>query len=219
LSADRALRRTPRPRTPRRSGGALAVLLVAASLGWPLGGCLWEPKIEDQWTRVDLTTSNLVPLQAVPSGSTLAISGHANITYRSILTGAVVAELRASTSISSIGSIVRPDAEREPMAAAIDQLLASSVSLGRDAKEVTGWDHLIQPFDFSFSGTVPAVLDSAGVPTGAPVGLFLVCYLGSATKLELPGGGDSLIVVPFVSSQYRVLPVGLPLTVTGPRPN
>ena len=193
--------------------------MLIGALGAPLGGCLWEPKIEDQWTRVDLASSNLVPLQAVPSGSTLAISGRANITYRAIVTGAVVAELRASSSISSIGSIVRPDAEREPMAAAIDQLLAGSVSLGRDVKLVTGWDHLIQPFDFSFSGTVPATLDSAGVPVGAPVGLFLVCYLASATKLERPGQPDSLIIVPFISNQYRVLPVGLPLTITGPRPN
>jgi hypothetical protein len=191
-------------------------LLVATAAG-VLGGCLWAPKIEDKWTRVDLQSSNLLPLQAVPSGSTITITGHAAITYRAILTGAVVAELRASSTIPSVGSIVRPDAEREPMAAAIDQILAGSVSLGRDAKLVTGWDHLIQPFDFSFSGTVPAVLDSAGVPMGAPVGLFLVCYLGSATKLELPGGGDSLIVVPFGSVQYQVLPVGLPLTVTGPQ--
>ena len=198
-------------RHARRAVAALALAAIAA----PIGGCLWEPKIEDQWTRVDLQSSNLLPLQAVPAGSTLSISGRAAITYRAILTGAVVAELRASSTIPSVGSIVGPNAEREPMAAAIDQILAGSVSLGRATKLVTGWDHLIQPFDFSFSGTVPAMLDSAGVPIGAPVGLFLVCYLGSATKLELPGGGDSLIVVPFVSSQYRVLPVGLPLAVTG----
>jgi hypothetical protein len=194
---------------------ALAFLLGVALA--PLSGCLWEPKIEDQWTRVDLVSSNLVPLQAVPSGSALTVSGRATVTYRAILTGAVVAELRASSTIPSMGSIVYPDAEREPMAAAIDQILANSVPLGRDARPVTGWDHLIQPFDFSFSGTVPAVIDSAGVPMGAPVGLFLVCYMGSATKLELPGGGDSLVVVPFPSAQYRVLPVGLALTVAGPR--
>ena len=186
------------------------MLLLAA----PLGGCLWEPKIEDQWTRVDLENSNLVPLQAVPSGSTLTVSGRATITYRAILTGAVVAELRASSTISSIGSMMRPDAEREPMAAAIDQLLANSVSLGRDAREVTGWNHLIQPFDFSFSGTVPASIDTSG----PPVGLFLVCYLGAANRIELPGGGDSLQVIPFGSAQYQVLPVGLPLAITGPRP-
>lgn len=213
MSADRS----PRPiGSPRARRHAVAALLLATAAG-VLGGCLWAPKIEDKWTRVDLQSSNLLPLQAVPSGSTITISGHATITYRAILTGAVVAELRASSTIPSLGSIVRPDAERQPMAAAIDQILAGSVSLGRDTKLVTGWDHLIQPFDFSFSGMVPAVLDSAGVPMGTPIGLFLVCYLGSATKFELPGGGDSLVVVPFGSSQYQVLPVGLPLTVTGPQ--
>jgi len=216
LSADRSRHTTRGSHERRGIRRAVAVLLLAAA-ATSLGGCLWEPKIEDQWTRLDLDSSNLLPLQAVPAGSTLSISGHTSITYRAILTGAVVAELRASSTITSVGSIVRPDAEREPMAAAIDQLLAGSVSLGRHAKRVTGWDHLIQPFDFSFSATVPAVLDSAGVPIGAPVGLFLVCYLGSATDLELPGGGDSLVVVPFGSSQYRVLPVGLPLVVTGPQ--
>lgn len=216
MSAEPTRRATSSPRThARRIVAALVLVAIAATMG----GCLWEPKIEDQWTRVDLQSSNLLPLQAVPAGTTLTISGRADITYRSILTGAVVAELRASSTIPSVGSIVNPDAEREPMAAAIDQLLQGSVSLGRDTKLVTGWDHLIQPFDFSFSGTVPAMLDSAGVPMGAPVGLFLVCYLGSATKFELPGGGDSLVVVPFGSAQYRVLPVGLALTVTGAQGN
>ena len=212
MFAERAHRATSSPRAQvRRAAASLVLVTIAATMG----GCMWEPKIEDQWTRVDLQSSNLLPLQAVPAGTSITISGRADITYRSILTGAVVAELRASSTIPSVGSIVSPDAEREPMAAAIDRLFASSVSLGRDTKLVTGWDHLIQPFDFSFSATVPAMLDSAGVPIGAPVGLFLVCYLGSATKFELPGGGDSLVVVPFGSAQYRVLPVGIPLTVTG----
>ena len=45
-------------------------------------------------------------------------------------------------------------------------------------------------------------------------GLFLVVYLGSGVKLELPSGADSIIVTPFQSNQAQVLPVGLPLTVT-----
>lgn len=219
MSADRAralapvARKAASPAAGHLPLACAALLLAAAALG--SAGCLWEPKIEDRWTRVDLQSANVLPLQAVPVGSGIALSGRATITYRAILTGAVVAELRASSTIPSLGSVVAPDAEREPMAAAIDRILASSVSLGRHAKLVTGWDHLIQPFDFSFSATVPATLDSAGVPIGAPVGLFLVCYLGSGTRLELPGGGDSLVVVPFNSAQYQVLPVGLPLTVTG----
>ena len=185
-------------------------VLVALALAVGLTGCLWAPKIEDQWTRVDLESANVVHLQAVPSGSTLTLIGRANVTYRRILTGVVVAELRASTAVPGAAAIIHPDAEREPMAAAIDQILASSVSLGRDTQLVTGWDHLIQPFDFSFSGSVPAALDS----TGARNGFFLLCYLGAGTEVELPDGSDSLVVTPFNSSQYLVLPVGLAFTVT-----
>jgi len=195
----------------RQTSGVLQrAALVALALATGLTGCLWEPKIEDQWTRVDIESANVVHLQPVSSGSTLALNGRANVTYRRILTGVVVAELRASTAMPGAGAIIRPDGDREPMAAAIDQVLASSVSLGRDTQLVTGWDHLIQPFDFAFSGSVPPPLD----PSGAPIGLFLLCYLGSGTEVELPDGSDSLIVTPFNSSQYLVLPVGLAFTVT-----
>jgi hypothetical protein len=199
--------------TVGRARVGLTVLALAA-IAASLGGCLWEPKIEDKWTRVDIESASVTPLQAVPIGSSLTLSGRANVTYRAILTGVVVAELRASGTIPSASAPIHPDADREPMAYAIDAILQNSVSLGRDTRLITGWDHLIQPFDFSFSASVPSSVDS----TGAPVGLFLLCYLGSATELQLPGGGDSLVVTPFVSSQYQVLPVGMALTVTGPRP-
>ena len=56
------------------------------------------------------------------------------------------------------------------------------------------------------------VTDSSG--TGPVAGLFLVCYLGSGVKLELPSGADSIIVTPFPSNPNQILPVGLPVTVT-----
>ena len=198
-------------RAPRARWALAFVMLLAGGL---LGGCLWEPKVEDQWTRVDLESANMLPLQAVPVGSTITLSGRANVTYRTILTGVVVAELRASSAIPTAGAPIHPDAERVPMAAAIDRILQGSVALGRDTRLVTGWDHLIQPFDFSFSASVPATLDS----TGAPIGLFLVCYLASGTEIELPDGSDSLVVTPLNSTQYRILPVGMAFTVTGPQP-
>jgi hypothetical protein len=192
---------------PRR----LALLLLAIPAAG-ISSCLWEPKIEDQWTRVDIASASVVPMQVVTAGSSLTLSGRANVTYRRILTGVVVAELRSATGMGGAGAIVHPDADREAMAATIDQILAGSTGLGRDTRLVTGWDHLIQPFDFSFSGTVPAAIDSSG----APVGLFLICYLASGTEIELPDGSDSLVVTPLNSGQYQVLPVGLTLTVTGP---
>jgi hypothetical protein len=175
-------------------------------------GCLWEPKTEDQWTRVDIASASVIPGQVVTAGSSLALSGRANVTYRRILTGVVVAELRSASGMGAASAIVHPDGDREAMAVTIDQILAGSNGLGRDTRLVTGWDHLIQPFDFSFSGTVPAALDSSG----APVGLFLLCYLASGTEIELPDGSDSLVVTPLNSGQYQVLPVGMALTVTGP---
>ena len=183
---------------------SVAIAALALTLAASQTGCLWEPKVEDQWTRVDLESANVTPRQAVQAGSSITLSGRANVTYRRILTGVVVAELRASSAVPGGATVVDPDAERVPMATAIDQILATSVTLGRHTQLVTGWDHLIQPFDFSFTGSVPST----------PGGLFLLCYLGSGTEVELPGGGDTLVVVPFNSSQYQILPVGLALTVT-----
>jgi hypothetical protein len=200
-----------RPRgNPGLHGRASVLLLAVIAAG--LAGCLWEPKIEDQWTRVDIESASVVPLQTVQAGSTLSLSGRANVTYRRILTGVVVAELRTSTAVPAAGTLVHPQAERVPMATAIDQILQSSVSMGRDTRLVTGWDHLIQPFDFSFSASVPATFDSSGARNG----LFLLCYLGSGVEVELPDGSDSLVVTPLNSTQYQILPVGMALTVTGP---
>jgi hypothetical protein len=92
------------------------------------------------------------------------------------------------------------------MAQDIDRILLNSVSMGRAIRAVTGWDHLIQRVDFNFSAPVPAAGDSSMGPGG---GLFLLCYLGSGVKLELPSGADSIIVTPYNSSNYQILPVGM----------
>jgi hypothetical protein len=97
------------------------------------------------------------------------------------------------------------------MAYDIDRILTNSVSVGRGTRAITGWTHLIQRIDFNFNAWVPAALDSAGVPVGAPRGLFLVTYLGSGEEIELPGGGDTLVVTPFPSGQYQILPSGMTL--------
>jgi len=99
------------------------------------------------------------------------------------------------------------------MATDMDRLLATSVSMGREARAVTGWDHLIQHIDFAFTGDVPGtVTDSVG--TGPTVGLFLVCYLGSGVKVERNDGSDTVIVTPYPSAPYQILPVGLTVKVT-----
>lgn len=187
--------------------------VCAAALALATAGCLGEPKLEDRWTRIDITGANVTNGQNVTAGATMPVQVGADITYRRILTGFAVAELRASTTLAPGTVRMRSDADRLQMATDIDQLLETSVSMGRMTRAVTGWDHLIQHVDFTFAGRVPAgtVTDSTG--TGPLAGLFLVVYMGSGVEIELPDGSDSIAVTPFKSGEYQVLPVGMPLTV------
>ena len=186
----------------------LALLLVGS------GGCLEAPKIEDRWTRVDLDHSSLAPGQALTAGTMDSIHVDARITYRRIVTGFFVAELRASATLGPSNVALNPDAPRVPMANDVDAVLANSVSIGRAVYPVTGWDHLIQPVSLDFRAMPQATVDSSGVSLGATSGLFLVCYLGSGVKIERRGQADSIAVTPFLSAPNQLLPVGMELTVT-----
>src|SRR5262249_50023948 len=155
-------------------------------------GCLDKPSLEDLWTRIDVESSNVAQGQALAPGSAQLFDLDAAITYRAILTGFAVAELRSSP-IPASEVMLAPDAPRERMAQAIARPLANSTSCGRAVRAVTGWAHLIQRLDFSFTGAVPTTL-GAGDGT-----LFLVCYLGSGVKIEIPGQADSIAVTPFAS--------------------
>jgi hypothetical protein len=174
-----------------------AVLLAAATT---VSGCFDEPKIEDRWTRIDIQGANVAQSQAMPAGSSESLFVSTNVTYRSIITGYAVADLRVSSGPGSAN--VAPDAPREAMASAIDGLLASSTSVGRRTRAITGWDHLIQHLDFGFRAAIPDTLPPGG-------GLFLLVYLGSGDKIERLGQPDTIIVTPYRSGDYQILPIGM----------
>lgn len=201
----------PARRARRHLRRAVAALVLAAC-ALPVAGCLGAPRIEDRWTRIDLASASLTPGQALAPGARDSIALVARVTYRSILTGYAVAEMRASNRLANGAVTLSPDASREPMASAIDSILANSISVGRVVKPVTGWDHLIQTMDLSFGAVPPAMVDS----TGATSGLFLLCYLGAGEKIELRDGSDSISITPYPSSQYHILPVGMKLTLAAP---
>ncbi len=186
---------------------ALVLLCAGASTG-----CFDEPKLEDRWTRLDLVSANVAAYQPLTLGARESLAVSVDVTYRAILTGFAVADLRMSPDYTPTTMALTPDMARLPMAQRIDTLLAHSVSIGRATRAVTGWDHLIERVDFSFGADVPASLDTTGAGGG---GLFLVCYLGSGERLRRLGMQDSLVVTPFGSEAYQVLPVGLTL---GSRP-
>ena len=181
------------------------VLALAGALA--LAGCidLGEPEIEDRFTRLDIEGSNVTPGQTFTVGTRESIQVLTAITYRRIVTGFAVAELRASPTLTANDVFVHPDGARVRMANDIDNILAQSVTLGRSTRAITGWDHLIQRIDFRFSANV--VGDSAGPPAG----LFLLCYLGSGDEVERADGTDTLIVTPFPSMPSELLPVGMEL--------
>ena len=181
-----------------------ALLLAAGAIG--LSGCFDAPKLEDRWTRIDLVHANVAAFQALPLGAPESIDVVADITYRDIVTGYAIADLRVAPGVSPGQLQVSPDANRMAMASAIDTLLAHSYSVGRATHAVTGWDHLIQRLELSFRGQVPAVLDTTNTTGGA---LFLVCYLGAGQRVERLGQADTLLVTPFTSAAYRILPVGM----------
>jgi hypothetical protein len=192
----------------RRARRAAALLVVVAG-ALPLAGCLGKPTVEDRWTRIDLVSANHSQGQAVAPGVRDSIALVARVTYRSILTGYAVAELRASNTVPSGTVTLAPDADRPTMASDIDRILAGSVSVGRVVRPVTGWDHLVQTMALSFAAVPPAMVDTSGATSG----LFLLCYLGSGVKIELRDGSDSIAVTPYLSSAYEILPVGMKLSL------
>src|SRR6185436_11440621 len=181
------------------AGGRAVPLVLGAVL---LAGCFDEPEIEDRWTRVDVIASNVAPFQTFSAGSQDSITVQAKVTFRRILTGYAVIELRAST-IPTTAVAIHPDAPRVPMATAIDSIIANSVSCGRATRAVTGWDHLIQNFTLGFTGAVPATSN----------GLFLLCYLADGDEIELANGSDSLVIAPYTSTPNEILPVGMELGI------
>ncbi len=193
--------RAPRdPRALRATVGRAVPLVLGAVL---VAGCFDEPKIEDRWTRVDIVSSSLTPFQTLAAGTPESITVQAKVTFRRILTGYAVVELRASNSISASGVAIHPDAPRVPMATDIDSILNNSVSCGRAIRAVTGWDHLIQNLNLGFTGAVPT----------SAAGLFLVCYLAAGDKIELPSGADTVVITPYMSTPNEILPVGMELGI------
>ncbi|MGH7725936.1 MAG: hypothetical protein ACREOU_10970 [Candidatus Eiseniibacteriota bacterium] len=192
-------------------GGRAAWLALCAGVALSAvlsAGCLGDPEIEDTWTRVDMDGVTLSPDQPLTVGSRCSVSVHTRITYRAIVTGFVITELRASTIPPSMLGI-GPTQPRLRMATDIDNLLANSVTMGRATRAITGWNHLIQRLDQSFSGSVPATIDT----TGSSAYLFLVSYLGEGEEVEQPDGSDSLVVTPFISTEMEILPIGMPIAI------
>jgi hypothetical protein len=196
-------------RNHRRIGGRrpkwVAVLPVAGAL--ILAGCLGEPEVDERWTLLEMVSVTPQPDQSRSASQPLNVNVKGRVTYRDIVTGFMVAEVRYSPTLTSVSLPLDKDDHTEECAQSVDRILANSVTAGRATRAVTGWDHLMQDVNLSFTAQVPPAVLTSG-------GLFLVLYMGAGDEVELANGEDSLVVTPFVSTQKEILHTGFPLTIT-----
>lgn len=193
-----------------RRGASIGALLAAVLMP----GCLGEPPIEERWTLLEIANgpdvTEIVPGQSTP------ISLTARITYREILTGAVIAEVRASTSLQPGDTGFENDSDPLGEARDVDEVLRNSVSLGFATRAVTGFDHLVQeiPLTIDAAGLTPPIPNSTAADSlqGSASGLFLVVYFGQVDEVEIQGGEEIDVVTPFFSDQWDILSSGVELT-------
>jgi len=198
--------------TQRSRRWAFVLPLAAALLS---GACLDEPEIDERWTLIELTEIRPQPGQTVPGDQAIDVTASGRITYRQIITGFLVAEVRYSDTVLPGSVALDPTRHTLAIAADIDNVLANSVTAGRATKPITGWDHLMQDVSLSFTAQVPAAMFPGGAGPAAGA-LYLVMYVGEGDEIRLQDGRDSLVVTPFRSVDYELLHTGFPLDVTPP---
>jgi hypothetical protein len=164
-----------------------------------VSGCLWEPEIEDSWTRLDVIEP--ASPAAVAGG---AVQIRSRITYREIMTGDVIAELRVSDVVTHDAVQLGPTADREALLEDVELILNNSQRLGAAAVPVTGWTHLMQEFTLE--------LDASGIPSDPAQGYaFIVVYFGQSETVELPDGTEITTFEPGDFRETHVLPAGVEL--------
>jgi len=188
----------------RRRGLVAALPLVSLILA----SCLGEPEIDQRWTLLEMVESTPQPTNSVVAGGTVDVTVSGRITYRKILTGFLVAEVRYSDSVTPSSVTLDPTRHTLDVAQDVDRILANSVTAGRATKPVTGFDHLLQDVGLSFTAQLPDTADGGGV--------YLLLYMGEGDEIRLQDGRDSLVVTPFVSTDREVLHTGFALSVSQP---
>lgn len=189
--------------------------VVLAILASALAGCLGEPGIEERWTLLEIVDAQPTEAGAYAPGSPTPVEMNARITYREVLTGHLVADVRATSTLTPADVALDADDPRA-VAADVDRILMDSVSLGADAVAVTGWDHLQQDVSFSFDGglVAPTATDSsiasaATTPVTA-AGLFLLLYFADdVEEVELDSGEEIEVIHPALSTDFDILSAGI----------
>jgi hypothetical protein len=190
----------------------LASLGCSLAVAAGIAGSLGEPPLEDRWTSLEILNSSEDDSASVDLASGDTCQMTARITFRQILTGAIVSELRASSTITTDMVELNPDEQIRGTARDVDYILQNSVTAGRDFHSVTGYPELRREFSFNTTGFVP----TDTTLTGPIIGLFLVLYMGDEEEIELADGRDSIVITPFESERYQILHKGIAIPLGTP---
>jgi hypothetical protein len=202
-----------------RAGGAFVLSALTLAAGG-FAGCLDEPPVEDRWNSIELLSSNINDETVIPVGTTTQVAVSARITFREILTGFVVAELRVSQSMEYSDVLLDFDERKIATSLDVDRILQQSVPAGRATQIVTGYPQLMRTLNLEFEATIPAAVDSTYDPPGGDTrSMFLVLYMGSGDEIELEDGSDSLVIDPFHTQEDRILHKGFAVPLTAPPPS
>ena len=169
-----------------------------------VSGCLWEPGVEDSWTKLDILAAEDF-IEYTPGQTEVAFRG--TVTWRSIITGHIIVEIRRSERVTYNRVHLGRDLPRDDVLTDVNKILQDSTPLGYTTVPVTGWDHLIREVDL--------LIPTAALPAEAE-GLFLVFYLGDVETEEAVDGSEIEIITPFDFEEEQILPAALPVMVATP---
>ena len=201
----------------QRRLGVMAMMAALLCL-CATAGCLEEPEIDERWTLMEMMSSSPRPGQAVSPSQTLSVTVDGQITYRTIRTGFLVAEVRYSPDLPPRALALDPAEHTLTTSRQVARVLNSSVTAGRATKAVTGFDHLVQRINFAFDAIVPAGMLSGDPDSVANRGLYLVLYLAEGEEIDLADNRDSLVVTPLPVDEYELLFTGFALGVQAAAP-
>lgn len=192
------------------------IALVAALLTGVLAGCLGEPPIEERWTHLEMQSFAMPDTTALVPGEFVSVTVNARVTFRQLMTGFLVGEVRASSSLTA-DSLALDDEDLVLASESVDYLIENSVPVSRDVKGLAGFPQLRRRVSFEFDVRVPGRTGPDYEPGGGTAtGLFLVLYMGEGDEIELEDGRDSLVVTPFTTREHEILATAYAIDFAAP---
>ena len=190
--------------------GSKAAAFAAACFAFFAGGCFDSPPIEETWTRIELLSSSVNTREEFAGGAVIPLQVDARITFRELLTGFLVVDVRSSATLTAADVDLEDDPDDDEdgldVARDVDRILLDSVSLAVEAVPITGFDHLIRDLEIQLDAAVP---DGVG-------NIFLLVYFSDDVEEVEEDDMESIIVTPTLSTERDVLSAGMAITPAAP---